>query len=1164
MFMPTIEILERKKCTGCGACSNICPTNAIEFNENDEGFKFPHILDEICIQCGRCEKICPVLHPKYLNDESPKCYAVIGKDELREKSSSGGFFSILAKYVLKKRGIVCGAAFTDDKKGVEHILISKESELDSLRTSKYIQSDINFCYRELKDKLDSGRLVLFSGCPCQVAGLKNFLSKDYENLITADIVCHGVPSSFVFEKFLNDISTQNELEVVNFRNKKEYGWTPTMQIVYKDKSEYYEPKWKCDYYKAFLSIMACRESCGDCQFNRLPRQGDFTLGDFWGIGEVYPELDDNKGTSLVLINNQKAEKLFNKLTNQLKKYKNVDINIARKHNWNVFGSSRTHWERKRFFKLLKTHTLKSTINRITDRWFDVGIVGWWYGKNYGSALTYFALHEVIEGMGYDVLMLEWPWKTKPFPPISNNNVRRFAKKHYQCSAQYTFDEYPSLNNHIDQFLVGSDQLWNYYDSKDMGNYYMLDFVKPEHKKISYATSFGHPKYSAPKDICEKQSEILKTFDAISVREDDGVKICKEVFGVNATQVLDPVFLCPIKKYLEIINETKIEFSKPYLLAYILSPNKEKGELLKNVADELGLDLIIILDGQTNFDKNKELLGIENVRENVGIEEWLSYIYNASFVVTDSFHGVCFSLIFEKQFICLLNFARGISRFETLLGKLELKANSVSVLSEIFDKNVINKKIDYEQVNQILYSEKKRSYEWLKHALQKPKHIENNPNVKGESFSCFAGCVTRDVFNFLNKEDYNPLVCLGFSNISAMEFDAFPISIDKLTKGSNYSRRNIVIDLNKTLLQKIDVAQTDWFIFDVISERLPIMQFSAKIDGITRNGYATKTLEFVDNWHELLKSESFSELKKIKDITIDDLFDSYDYKKNLEKFCKNILEKYPSEKIIFNEAFLSEYYIDENNILRKFNYDGDYKIVLDYNNPKVSNPFLQKVTEYIESLMPGINIIRMPNNNYSDSNHWFGLHPLHFNKNYYKYLADCVKVITSGMTKNEKEKVLNNLWQIQSRNNQSILDLLWEQRKYVDLSKTEKKLHIKWRQYSDAFKSLIVDLNIIDKDSLVRKLKKNGIASVSIYGNTEITKVLIELLKETPIRIDYIVENEPINGIMTIPRDAIEYPVTNLMLIADVENSQAIIEKLRKRKVSYEFVKIEEFIKLICK
>ena len=715
--MTDITNVSYKDCTGCTACYSACPVNAIEMTANKEGFLYPKINETKCIHCGLCYKICPAVHPKYANNEKPDCYAVMGSDELRLESSSGGMFSIIAEQVLSEKGYVCGAAYDRDKITVHHKVISSKKRLKDLRQSKYIQSNIGESFKQIKKLLLKGKSVFFVGCPCQVAGLKSYLGKEYPSLLTADIVCHGVPSRLVFEKFISDLPYKSAVKSINFRQKKVYGWTPTMQIEYKNGEEYYKPRWECDYYKAFLSIMACRKSCGNCKFNRLPRQGDYTLADFWGIGEKYPGLDDGKGTSLVLLNNDKAAKHFEKIKGTFKTYALVDIELARKANWNVFGSSKEHWERDRFMKLIVNHSFNDAYHRITSRWFDVGIVGWWYGKNYGSALTYYALHEVVEDMGYDTLMLEWPWKKKPFPPISKNFVREFAKKHYNESAQYTFDEYPSLNNHIGTFIAGSDQLWNYWDSKDMGNYYMLDFVRNDRRKISYATSFGHPIYPAPINICEKQAELLKTFYAISVREDDGVKICRDCFGVKATQVWDPVFLCDKSKYIGLINEVNISENKPYLLAYVLSPDTEKGKKLTEIAKALNLELVIILDGQTDLEKNKQQLGIDNVKNNIGIEEWLAYIYNASYVITDSFHGICFSIIFEKQFTCILNKARGVSRFNTLLGKLHLESFAVDEVAKISAQNVTNQTIDYDLVRNILKTEVKRSYDWLKSALR---------------------------------------------------------------------------------------------------------------------------------------------------------------------------------------------------------------------------------------------------------------------------------------------------------------------------------------------------------------------------------------------------------------------------------------------------------------
>ena len=1040
--MLDIRSVGYKTCTGCAACMNICPKGAISMQENGEGFLYPAIDENKCIHCGLCYKKCPVIFPEYKNNENPDCYAVMADDALREKSSSGGMFSIIADYVLRRDGYVCGAVYGEDKISVQHELVSSEEELAKLRGSKYIQSKIGFAYTKIKEKLNSGALVFFTGCPCQVAGLKSYLGKEYDNLITADLVCHGVPSVLVFEKFLKDLPDNGPIESINFRQKKKYGWTHALQIVYKNGVEYYKPRWECDFYKVFLDSLAIRKSCGDCKFNKLPRQGDFTFGDFWGIGEQYPELDDKKGTGLVLINNDKADRIFKSIKHKIDKVKLVDVELARKSNARVFTTGKEHWERDRFMKIIQKYSFSSSYKRIKGRWFDVGIVGWWYGKNYGSALTYYALHEVVEGLGYDTLMLEWPCKKKPYPPIQDNFVRRFAKKHYNMSAQYTFDEYPSLNNHINQFLVGSDQLWNYWCSKNMGNYYMLDFVRADRKKISYATSFGHPDYPAPKEVCEQQAAILKTFDAISVREDDGVKICRDVFGVEATQVFDPVFLCPKEKYLGLITEANISFDKPYLLAYILSPNKEKGEMLKTVADKLGLDLLIILDGQTDIEENKKRLGIENVRQNIGIEEWLAYIYNASFVITDSFHGTCFSIIFEKQFICILNKARGISRFETLSRHLALKNFMVNDISEINDRIAQNETVDYNAINHSLSHEVSRSYDWLKNALamrhkvvdlnvktietdrgipKQPTLSENNSeNAKSRAveFTCFAGCVTRDVFRFISPEIAKPKFSFGFANISNMFLPKLNIDRNTITEGTAYLKRNIWYDLTKTNLSKILESDSEWFIFDLITERFPIMEFI--IDQQT--GFATKSPEFVQNYLKWVSDKTFKHIRKVRDYFLDDLFEELDYENSIKNFCDKIIERFGQNKIILNEVYLSEYYLAKNNEIKMFNSDGAYKIIDAHNQPDIVNKFLRKLYSLFRKYLPSAYYISMPNYSYSDENHWFGLHPLHFNRNYYEYVSNCVRTIVSiSNNKNSIALSLELLHKEQSDNNKCFIE-----------------------------------------------------------------------------------------------------------------------------------------------
>lgn len=330
---------------------------------NQEGFWYPCIDEGNCINCGMCERICPILK-EYKGNSKGKAYACINKnEEIRRQSSSGGIFTLLAENVIARGGVVFGAAF-DERFAVRHIAVEQIKDLDKLRGSKYLQSYIGDSYKQAKSFLESGRLVLFSGTPCQISGLKAYLGKEYENLIMQDIICHGVPSPKVWQKYVDfrGESAKAQAQKVEFRNKR-YGWHEySVLFEFENGEEHIKTSSKDPYMKAFLTNLCLRESCYNCHSKSLERESDITLADFWGIKGVLPDMDDDKGTSLVLVNSQKGESLFKEIKPEMT-YKEVDIDIVEKCNPAVCKSVAHNKNRRKFLKEIFKKDFEKTVEK---------------------------------------------------------------------------------------------------------------------------------------------------------------------------------------------------------------------------------------------------------------------------------------------------------------------------------------------------------------------------------------------------------------------------------------------------------------------------------------------------------------------------------------------------------------------------------------------------------------------------------------------------------------------------------------------------------------------------------------------------------------------------------------------------------------------------------
>ena len=360
--------LEKKEdCCGCTACANICPVECISMQQDEEGFLYPQINKEKCIDCHRCEIVCPI---KNNNNYAKKVDAICARAsdiDIVRHSTSGGFFTPIAQFVLEKNGIVIGAAYTPDKK-IEHVFVKSENkeDLSKLRGSKYVQSYLNNIFSEVKKELENDVLVCFSGTPCQIAGLRNFLNKEYESLITIDVVCHGTPSPKLWKKYVDyqEQKYNSEIKSVSFR-KKTYGYhSGTMELLFENGKKY-NGSARVDYLlKSFFKEISSRPSCYKCGFKTDKHSSDFTIFDSWSATELVQGLkDDDLGYTNVFINSEKGRKIFDIIKDKYEWY-SIDLEKAILLDGKmVRASAKPHPKRNEFYRDLDNEELVEHIKK---------------------------------------------------------------------------------------------------------------------------------------------------------------------------------------------------------------------------------------------------------------------------------------------------------------------------------------------------------------------------------------------------------------------------------------------------------------------------------------------------------------------------------------------------------------------------------------------------------------------------------------------------------------------------------------------------------------------------------------------------------------------------------------------------------------------------------
>lgn len=736
-------IEKNSRCTGCGACENICAAGAIQLDYDVAGFLKPVVRKEVCVDCGQCVSVCPTLNFTYsLPGEEPVCFAAWARDEIRMDSSSGGAFSVFAEKVLNEGGTVFGAVLDSDMK-CRHVGIQSIEELPKLRHSKYVQGTSGTSYREVKKLLLSGdRTVLYVGRPCQIAGLRAYLGEkmDTSKLLLVDLLCFYAPSNQLFQKHMENRYGLSKLSDVVFRDKA-YGWSSdNLTIHYRDGTRQHVSSKEDGYLRMFQKAFGRNDVCEHCQFADFPRQGDITLGDFWGIERHDASWNDGKGTSLVLGNTDKGRAFLQEVLPDFERVEQVPVEWCRDKGNRIGKDGLLRHPNEAYFEqLARKKELKEAVTMADKMQHDIGVVCV-FNHNYGNNLTNYALYCYLCDLGYFVAMIDVPKGTSlTLPKDRNDRMELFRKCPYpetDFPEQTAYKEELALfNEKCNVFLVGSDQLWRSMFVGGSDFYTCLDWVSDSKYKMSYGTSFGVNKFENEGGIRKKFEIYLRRFQRISVREKSGCELLKNEFQLDSVHVLDPVLMCDRKHYDELALNGKDRVpAGSYVGAYILDPSDTKQTAIEKLAGKFFEDRhMVIYDAMEHIDGKCKEMSVKGVAH-ACVEEWLAMISGCDFFVTDSFHGVCFALIFQKNFAVVFhNSWRGIERIQDILQLTGLEEHLLQEFDEEKLLKLCEKNVDYEVVNQKLSKERERSEAWLKEALEESKNPASWPNNAFENY-----------------------------------------------------------------------------------------------------------------------------------------------------------------------------------------------------------------------------------------------------------------------------------------------------------------------------------------------------------------------------------------------------------------------------------------------
>lgn len=669
-------------CTGCGACANVCPVDALAMDYDKPGFLKPSLDHSKCINCGKCISVCDALQgtQKKKRSNEVDVYAAWASDDIRANSSSGGAFSVFAKDFIDRHGVVFGAAF-DENFRLMHKAAYTEEDLDALRHSKYMQSDTMHTFREVRDLLNQHIPVLYVGTHCQIAGLKNYLQElsESELLLTASLLCFGAPSNVVFRRYLKETYGEGTVTNVEFRNKERLGWSPYGYKVSLKNSEDLYPKFEDDVYQKIFHRQYFRNDvCENCRYTDVPMEGDITIGDFWGIDAHDKTWNDGKGTSIIMANSHKGKKYMASVIGRFDRIESVPTAWMLNNGNAINKIPRKRSENYSYFMYLLDHyTIAEAYEMASAKYHNVGIVLSDTG-DMGGHLSNFMLYRFLKQHGYLVAFI-----------CSTGGVRNLFMQS-SLIPQYdilTVDEAKDNPGICTVYVTGSGLQW---DSEDYG-ITALSWLTSDKYKMSCAT-VAYEWNDATKQNTEKAHALryyLKRYQKVSVSNEELARDMEKDLGTICQCVTDPLFFADGKFYEELSECGRITLPDGKYVSVCLS-------------DSSALD--------------KNLLHIPNMRlcdnsDNSTAEEWIAHIGHSDCVITDSYCAVCLAIRFHKQFAAISSTdSAEYGQISGLLSSLHLEKRIVDNAESIND--LLLERIDWDQADAVLYNMTAASQKWL--------------------------------------------------------------------------------------------------------------------------------------------------------------------------------------------------------------------------------------------------------------------------------------------------------------------------------------------------------------------------------------------------------------------------------------------------------------------